>query len=80
MSLKINGMGRICLQELNDYRENSGITERQYQIIKRKYYDWDEPSVTMICIELCISESTYRRELHKAIDTILYYEYIKRAH
>lgn len=80
MSLKINGTGRLCLQELNDYRDNSGITERQYQIIKRRYYDRDEPNTIMICTELCISESTYRRELHKALDAILHYEFCKRAH
>ncbi len=74
MSLKINGADRIFLQKLNDYRDNSGITERQYQIIKRKFYDKDEPNVIMICTELNISERTYARELRKALKTISQYE------
>lgn len=80
MSLKINGTNRLCLQKLNEYRENSGITERQYQIIKRKFYDKDEPSVTMICMELNISDSTYTRELRKALDTIFQYENKSATH
>lgn len=74
MSLKINGAYRISLQELNDYRDNSGITERQYQIIKRKFYDKDEPNVIAICAELNIGTATYSRDLSKAIEIIKRYD------
>lgn len=73
MSLKINGADRISLQELNDYRDNSGITERQYQIIKRKFYDKDEPNIIAICTELNIGTATYSRDLSKAIEIIKRY-------
>lgn len=73
MSLKINGADRISLQELNDYRDNSGITERQYQIVKRKFYDKDEPNIIAICAELNIGTATYSRDLSKAIEIISRY-------
>ena len=73
MSLKINGANRISLQELNDYRDNSGTTERQYQIIKRKFYDKDEPNIIAICAELNIGTATYSRDLSKAIEIIKRY-------
>ena len=73
MSLKINGADRISLQEINDYRDNSGITERQYQIIKRKFYDKDGPNVIAICAELNIGTATYSRDLSKAIEIVKRY-------
>lgn len=73
MSLKINGADRISLQELIDYRDNSGITDRQYQIIKRKYYDRDNPNIIAICDELNISTATYSRDLSNAVATIYRY-------
>lgn len=73
MSLKINGTDRLSLQKLIDYRDNSGITERQYQIIKRKYFDRDNPNMIAICDELNIGTATYSRDLNKAIATIYCY-------
>lgn len=73
MSLKINGADRISLQEINDYRDNSGITERQYQIIKLSFYDKDGPNVIAICAELNIGTATYSRDLSKAIEIIKRY-------
>lgn len=78
MALKPNDSGRLTLQELEDYRVNSGITERQYKIIKRRFYDSDEPNVQMICTELNISETSYRRDLRKALAIIYRYEYKRK--
>ena len=75
--LKPNETGRLTLSELNDYRDNSGITERQYQIIKRRFYDRDEPSTLMVCTEMNISLMTYNRDLNKALATIWRYEQMK---
>lgn len=71
--LKPNETGRLTLQELKDYRENSGLTERQYQIIKRKFYDRDAPNMIMICNELNIGTATYSRDLNKALAIIYRY-------
>lgn len=68
--LKPNSVGRLTLQKLNEYRDNSGLTERQYLILKRRYFDSDFPNMLMICTELNISTTTYSRELRKAIDII----------
>lgn len=70
MALKPNEIGRLTLQEICEYRYYSGITERQYQILKRKFYDKDEPSMQQICLELNISIPTYNREMKKAFKTI----------
>lgn len=74
MALKPNDCGRLTLKELLDYKENSGITQRQYQILKRKFYDSDEPNRQMICTELNISTGTYSLELRKALKTIEFYK------
>ncbi len=74
--LKPNEIGRLTFQELIEYRENSGLTERQYQIIKRKYFDRDNPNMIAICDELNIGTATYSRDLNKAIAII--YRYNKR--
>lgn len=70
MALKPNDIGRLTLRELNDYKENSGITHRQYLILKRKFYDSDEPNRQMICTELNICTGTYSLELRKALQII----------
>lgn len=74
MALKPNKLGRLTLRELNDYKENSGITNRQYQILKRRFYDSDEPNRQMICTELNICAATYNLELRKALEIIKAYE------
>ena len=74
--LKVNGEStRITKDELQDYKENSGITDLQYEIIKRRYYDADAPTIVAICIELHISERKFNRELNKALMQI--YRYCK---
>lgn len=74
MALKPNNYGRLNLKELLDYKENSGLTNRQYQILKRKFYDSDNPNILMICTELNISTSTYTRELKNALGIINKYK------
>lgn len=74
--LKVNGEStRITKDELQDYKENSGITDLQYEIIKRRYYDAGAPTIVAICIELHISERKFNRELNKALMQI--YRYCK---
>lgn len=74
--LKVNGEStRITKNELQDYKENSGITDLQYEIIKRRYYDASAPTIVAICIELHISERKFNRELNKALMQI--YRYCK---
>lgn len=77
MALKPNDYGRLSLKELLDYKENSGLTQRQYQILKRKFYDCDEPSMQKICFELNISTTTYNKELKKALNIITAYKIVK---
>lgn len=73
--LKINSdTNRLTKEELEDYRENSGITERQYQIIKKRYHDKNEPSIIAVCMDLNISQSQYNRDLRKALNQIYKYE------
>lgn len=74
MALKPNSVGRLTLKELNDYKENSGITNRQYKILKRRFYDSDEPNRQMICTELNISTGTYNLDLNKALTIIEAYK------
>lgn len=74
MTLKINDTNRLTRDELEDYRENSGITELQYKIVKRRYFDRDEPNVTSVCDELSISPKKYNKELNKALIQIYKYE------
>lgn len=74
MARKPNECGRLNLQELNDYRDNSGITDRQYQILKRRFFDRDEPNRQMICTELNISTVTYNNDLRKALKIVEVYK------
>ena len=71
--LRINETNSLTRQELEDYRVNSGITELQYAIIKRKYYDPGEHTVVSICLELGISACKYNRELNRALLQIARY-------
>lgn len=76
--LRINDTNRLTRIELDDYRNNSGITELQYQIIKRKYHDPHEWTVISICLDLHISTRKYNRELNKALQQIFRYADRKR--
>lgn len=71
--LKINGKNRLTKMELEDIKENSGITRLQYNIIKLKYYDEDQPSVVKICDMLNLSDGVYDYQLHLAIKQIQNY-------
>lgn len=72
--LKINDTNRLTRDELEDYRDNSGITALQYEIIKRRYFDPNEPTVVAVCLELKISAKKYNSELNKALLQIYKYE------
>lgn len=73
--LKINqDTNRLTADELEDYKVNSGITSLQYEIVKKRYYDKEQPTVTKICLDLHISEAKYNRELRKALNQIYRYE------
>lgn len=72
--LQINDTNRLTRAELEDYKQNSGITELQYEIIKRRYFDPDEPTVVSICMELKISAKKYNKELNRALLQIYKYE------
>lgn len=72
--LKINDTNRLTRDELEDYRENSGITTLQYEIIKRRYFDPNEPTVVAVCLGLKISAKKYNSELNKALLQIYKYE------
>ena len=71
--LRINNTNRLTKSELEDYRENTGITELQYEIVKRKYHDPQEWTVVSICLDLGISSRKYNRELNKALTQIFRY-------
>lgn len=75
--LKINDTNRLTRDELEDYRENSGITTLQYEIIKRRYFDPNEPTVVAVCLELKISAKKYNSKLNKALLQIYKYEHKK---
>ena len=68
--LKINGKSRLTKRELEDIKENAGITRLQYNIIKLKYYDEEQPSIVKICDMLMISARAYDYQLHLAISQI----------
>ena len=78
MTLKINDTNRLTRDELEDYRENSGITELPYKIIKRKYFDSDEPNVTAVCDEFLILPQKNNKEMNKALMQIYKYEHNKK--
>lgn len=75
--LKINDTNRLTREELEDYKANSGITDLQYKIIKRRYFDPDEPTVVSVCLELKISAKKYNSELNKALLQIYKHEHKK---
>lgn len=68
--LKINGKRRLTRAELEDIRENSGITRIQSEIIRLKYYDREEYSVVKICELLSISVGAYGYQLRQAVRQI----------
>lgn len=50
MTKKINdSTNRLTRAELEDYRENSGISELQYQIVKMKYFNPFQETVEHDC-------------------------------
>lgn len=71
--LKIAGKSRLTKKDLEDIKENSGITRLQYNIIRLKYYDQDQYSIVGICDKLNISVGTYDYQLRLAINQINHY-------
>lgn len=64
--IKLAGKSRLTRQELEDIRDNSGITNLQYEIVKYRYYDPHEYSIVKVCDILKISVSCYSHNLKKA--------------
>lgn len=54
---------RCTKNQLNEFCQFAGLTDRQKYIVKRKLFDGDNPMVIKICMELSISQSTYHREV-----------------
>mgnify|MGYP002761633172 CR=1 FL=1 len=50
---------------MDEFCANAGLTDRQKYIVKRKLFDGDNPLVVKICMELCISKSTYHRDVNE---------------
>lgn len=70
---QINGFKRLTKKQLNDFKENSGITELQYKIIKCRYFDHRKPTILAQCYDLGISQKTYQNQLDSAIEQIMKY-------
>lgn len=70
-------MERLTKIELDDYCENAGLTNLQKDILRLKYFDAREPTVVAICMELCISENKFYRNLRKLLNQIYKYERLK---
>ena len=61
--IKLAGKCRLTKAELEDIRENSGITNLQYEIVRLRYYDPNQYSVVKICDMLRIGVSTYEYQM-----------------
>jgi hypothetical protein len=64
--IKLGGKRRLTKVELEDIRDNSGITNLQYEIVRLKYFDSNQYSVIKICDLLKISVGTYGYQLKQA--------------
>ena len=62
--IKLAGKSRLTKQELEDIRDNSGITNLQYEILRLRYYDPNQYSVVKVCDMLKIGSSTYEYQMH----------------
>lgn len=56
--------------ELEEIRENSGITQLQFDIIRLKYYDHNDYSVRSICDTLMISDGAYYYQVRQAVEQV----------
>ena len=64
--IRLAGKSRLTKAELEEIRENSGITNLQYEIVRLRYYDPNEYSIIKICDILKISVGAYSHNLKKA--------------
>ena len=64
--IRLAGKRRLTKTELEEIRDNSGITDLQYDIVKLKYFDPHQYSVIKICDLLKISVGTYGYQLKQA--------------
>lgn len=71
-------MERLTRIELDDYCANAGLTKLQQEILKMKYFDADEPTVTAICMRLNISEWKFYHNQRALLRQIYRYEYLKK--
>ena len=65
---------RLTRNEVDDYCANAGLTALQKEILKLRFFDESEPTVTEICIRLHISESKFYRNQRKLLSQIYKYE------
>lgn len=72
-------MDRLTKPQLDDYCENAGLTKRQKDILRLKYFDERDLSIVQICIELNISKTVYYISHDKMLQQIYKYEYIKKG-
>ena len=66
--IRLAGKSRLTKAELEDIRENSGITNLQYEIVRLRYYD--NKSQTAIAQELGMTQmqvSRFERKLLKEL-------------
>lgn len=61
-------------KDLQEYRENIVFRKLEYTIIKRYYYDPDEPTLEALAEELNISVTTLKAQKNSALEKIRKYE------
>ena len=61
-------------KDLQEYRENIVFRKLEYTIIKRYYYDPDEPTLEALAEELNISVTTLKVQKNSALEKIRKYE------
>lgn len=71
-------MDRLSIIELDDYCEHAGLTDLQKEILRLKYFDAHDYSVTEICLKLHISESKFYRNQRKLLSLIFKYQSLKQ--
>lgn len=70
-------MERLTRIEYDDYIANAGLTVLQKEILRMRYFDPTEPTITSICMTLNISETKFHRNRRKLLAQIFKYEQLK---
>ena len=61
-------------KDLEEYKENIVFRKLEFTIIKRYYYDPDEPTIEALAEELNISVTTLKAQKNSALEKIRKYE------